>query len=155
MTFTPIGIASAALIVSCVAAVAQTVETAAGAQAIAVIGGSGGSRTQTLKTNPDAVAAPAMTTTNSCYVGEGSIALGSYLFGGVSGTRTVLDEGCEARADAAAFVSIAYARAELFGDDVGALRNLDLAERRMTATRAAFLAAATAAEQPWPELWRP
>jgi len=139
-----------------VAAVAQEAGAQAGAQAVAIVGGGGGGDTQTLRTNPDAVAAPAMTTAGSCYVGDGSVAVGSYLFGGVSGTRNILDEGCEARADAQAFVGIAYAYAELLSDTAAARRSLALAERRMAADRADFSGAWPNLAQPWAALeWNP
>lgn len=138
---------------------ATSLESAAGAQAIAVVngggsGGSSGGRIQGLATTPDAIAPSSSSAigARSCYVPASSDAV-SAVFVSYGGARWMLDEGCEARADAEAFVGIAYARMELFGDARGALRNLDIAERRMTAVRAKFIAAS--GDQPWPEFWRP
>jgi hypothetical protein len=132
----------------------QTLDATAGSQAIAIVGGSGsGNNRQTIRTNPDAIAPPAMTAQGSCFVGDGAVAIGGIL-GSITITRTVLDEGCEARADSEAFLRIAAALVA-FGDLAGAKRNLDLAQRRLTATRLEYQTAVEDDDQPWPPLWRP
>jgi hypothetical protein len=128
----------------------------ASTSAVIIEGGGPGHRETTLRTNPDANAAPVMTTNISCYVGQGSVAVGSYLFGGVSGSRTTLDEGCEARADSRHLADLAVTRARVFGDVQRGLVLMAAAERRMGMTREAFEAAFPAASpEPWEQLWRP
>lgn len=138
------------------AANAQTLAAGAGAQAIAVAGGGGGSgdRVTGVATTPDAIAPSSATAigSRSCYVPATSDSV-SAVFVSYGGARWMLDDGCEARADAEAFVGIAYARADILGDMAGAARLINLAERRMSATRDEFTVATSGGE--WPDIWRP
>ena len=153
-------IALAAAMAIPAAAQAQEAVSSAGAQAIAIAGGAGGgggSRFSGVATTPDAIAPSSSTAIGgrSCVVPATSDSV-SLVFISYGGARWTLDEGCEARADAEMHVTIAYARMELFGDEPGALRNVDLAERRMAATRDDYRTAWADLARPWKELeWRP
>lgn len=114
------------------------------------------SDTQTLRTNPDISAPPVMTAVDSCFVGQGSVGIGSYLFGGLSGSKTKLDEGCEARADSAHFANLA-ATQEAFGNTDKAETLLRVSVLRMGLSREEYLekaAAANADTRAWSDLFR-
>lgn len=122
----------------------------------AVILEGGEAPSDVLKTNPDASAATLMTTQGSCYVGEGSVGLGSYLFGGISGSKTKLDEGCEARRDSEQFANLAATHASLGGDPAKVQRLIQVAILRMGLTRDQYLekaALANADSRAWVELF--
>jgi len=119
--------------------------------AVIIEGAAAPSDTQTVRTNPDASAPPVMTAPRSCYVGQGSVSIGSYLFGGVSGSKTMLDEGCEARADSDHLAALAVTRHNLGYRDRAA-QLLTAAELRMGMTRDAFVALWG---EPQAELWEP
>jgi hypothetical protein len=156
MRLAAIFLASVALPTVALAQSATVGNENASTSAVIIEGSRAPSSTQTLRTNPDANAPPVMTAPQSCYVGQGSVAVGSYLFGGVSGSKTTLDEGCEQRADSAHLANLAVTRANLLGDYERAVTLLDLAEARMTMDREQWKKTwPTPDDQPWPDYWRP
>lgn len=128
----------------------------ASTSAVIIEGAGAPSDRQTLRTNPDAVAPPVMTAPQSCYVGQGSVSLGSYLFGGISGSKTMLDEGCEQRADSAHLANLAVTGAKIYGNGKRAAQLFELAVARMTMDREQWKKTWPAAStEAWPEFWRP
>lgn len=121
-----------------------------------IIEGSSTPDETTVRTNPDVSSAPVMTTGKSCYVGQGSLTVGSYLFGGVSGSKTMLDEGCEAREDSAHLANLAVTRYNL-GYKQRAEQLMTAAELRMGMKREDFekTFATHLNTGPWEELWNP
>lgn len=163
--FIPLAIATAIMFSLSLAifnpANAQTVETAAGAQAIALVGGSGGGGSsdnfQAVATTPDSIA-PSFSSANgaqSCYVPITSDAV-SAVFVSYSGGRYVLDEGCEARMDSTHFANLSVLAAE-YGNLTGALGLFNVAVERMAMTREVYLSKAEGllSDEPWDTVWRP
>lgn len=124
--------------------------------AVIIEGAGAPSDTQTLKTNPDVGIPPLMTAPQSCVVGDKSVGLGSFLFGGAGGSWTKLDEDCERRATSAHLANLSVTRVQILDDRKRAEQLLALAEVRMTMSSEQWQKTWPSwNDAPWEELWRP